>query len=478
MAGLCALRPRFWTRWSTRTRLLLITVLPVTAMCLTLVWYSYQSRQNEVRAELAERGLLLARVLADGSEVGLGTGRYAELRQTLEGVVQSDASIYRVALFDAAHKELLRVEGRAGGQPETRLYEAAVLKRLIWVSMPDLRAATPAPPGRTVETIGYVRVTMSPTRLLARQENRFYLELLVAVAGLLVCGLLAARMAQGFDASLQASLRALREADAEKRRLIRRVNSAVEEERKSIALEIHDELNATLIAVRLEAQGIAGLARQELADTASPAAGAGAEPAEADVAVAMGGQDGAAGGTAGRQRLAAIEGKAQSITKLALGLYNSGRTLVRRLRPEMLDMLGLQGAAEEMVRHYDEAHPSCRFSCAADGDLSQLDGAMAISAYRIIQEALSNIVKHAQASRATVVLALREGSLHIAVSDNGRGFDPAQQAEGIGIVGMRERVAAFEGCFELHSSGEGSVLEASLPLKGGAAVNAQGSAGG
>ncbi|UTY60791.1 sensor histidine kinase [Massilia sp. erpn] len=440
-------------RWSTRTRLLLITVLPVTAMCLTLVWYSYQSRQNEVRAELAERGLLLARVLADGSEFGLGTGRYQELRQTLEGVAQSDASIYRVAVFDAAHKELLRVDGRAGGQPETRLYEAAVLKRLIWVSMPDLRAAPPAPPGRSVETIGYVRVTMSPTRLLARQENRFYLELLVAVAGLLVCGLLAARMAQGFDASLQASLRALREADAEKRRLIRRVNGAVEEERKSIALEIHDELNATLIAVRLEAQGIAGLARQEQATAET-------------------------GAQAASPRLALIESKAQSIIKLALGLYNSGRTLVRRLRPEMLDMLGLQGAAEEMVRHYDEAHPSCCFGFVADGDFSKLDGAMAISAYRIIQEALSNIVKHAQASRATVVLALRDGSLHIEVRDNGRGFDPAQKAEGIGIVGMRERVAAFEGCFELHSGSEGSTVEASLPLKGGAALSSPGNAGG
>lgn len=441
------LRERCWTRWSTRTRLLLITVLPVTAMCLTLVWYSYQSRQNEVRAELAERGLLLARVLADGSEFGLGTGRYQELRQTLEGVVQSDASIYRVALLDAAHKELLRVDGGAGGQPETRLYEAAVLKRLVWVSMPDGGAATPAPQGRSVETIGYVRVTMSPTRLLERQENRFYLELLVAAGGLLACGLVAARMAAGFDASLQASLRALRDADAEKRRLIRKVNGAVEEERKSIALEIHDELNATLIAVRLEAQGIAGLARQD--------------------------------GAADKQRLAAIEGKAQSITKLALGLYNSGRALVRRLRPEMLDMLGLQGAAEEMVRHYNETHPSCRFGFAADGDFSKLDAAMAISAYRIIQEALSNIVKHAQASQAKVTLALREGWLHIAVSDNGRGFDPAQQAEGIGIVGMRERVAAFEGRFALRSDSGGSVLEASLPLGAGAVpLNRQESAGG
>jgi two-component system sensor histidine kinase UhpB len=81
---------------------------------------------------------------------------------------------------------------------------------------------------------------------------------------------------------------------------------------------------------------------------------------------------------------------------LTLGLYNSGRALVRRLRPEVLDMLGLDGAVEEMVRHYDSARSGCRFHLQAHGDFSHMEGSVAISAYRIVQEAMSNIVKHAR----------------------------------------------------------------------------------
>jgi two-component system sensor histidine kinase UhpB len=196
---------------------------------------------------------------------------------------------------------------------------------------------------------------------------------------------------------------------------LQRVTTAVEDERKAIALEIHDELNATLIAVRLEAQQIAGLAG------ALP-------PADA---------------------VTQIRDKAQAITKLALGLYNSGRTLVRRLRPEMLDMLGLQGALEEMVRQVGSSHPACHFSLRTEGDFAGLDGDAAISAYRIVQEALSNIVKHARASSANVEVARHGDALQIVVADDGVGFDPARTAAGVGLAGMRERVQALGGSFAM-----------------------------
>lgn len=205
-------------------------------------------------------------------------------------------------------------------------------------------------------------------------------------------------------------MRALRESDAEKRRLIRKVNTALEDERKSIALEIHDELNATLIAARLEAQRIVDLSE------------------------------------AGE-----VRERAQSIIKLALGLYNSGRALVRRLRPEVLDMLGLDGAVEEMVRHYDRAHGGCRFEFRAEGDFTRLESGAGISAYRIMQEALSNIVKHARATQVTVSLSMAHDGLRMRVADNGSGFDPALASAGIGIVGMRERVYAFNGTIDIDT---------------------------
>jgi two-component system, NarL family, sensor histidine kinase UhpB len=421
---------RPWQAWSTRTRLLVITIAPVVAMCLTLVWYSYQSRQQEVRAALASRGQLLARVLADSSEAAIGAKRYDSLQRTVRDVLQSDTSIWQVALFDAHRRPLLRLQGHAGGGPETRYYEAPVVKRVIWIGTPGA-----APQGMTTETVGYLQVRMAPAALLQEQARRFHLELLVACAGLLLCGTVAFRLSQGFDTSLQGSLRALREADAEKRQLLRRVNTAVEEERRSIALEIHDELNAVLIAARLEAQRIAVLARD-------------VQPAEAAEDI-------------GR--------RAQTIAKLALGLYNSGRALVRRLRPEVLDMLGLRGAVEEMVRQADAGATGCRFDIATDGEFADVAPEVAITAYRVIQEALSNVVKHAVAGHASVSLARRGERLHIEVIDDGRGLDaaqgdPARQA-GIGIAGMRERVQALAGSFTIASDSTGTRVAIELPLQ-------------
>ncbi|WP_371868689.1 sensor histidine kinase [Pseudoduganella ginsengisoli] len=421
---------RRWSlpHWSLRFRLLSIIIVPLAYMFATFVVYLYASGIADVGDELAERGPLVAKVLADSSEYHLATGRVAELRQGVERVVQADRGIYQVDVLDTARKAVVTVAARRGGSPDVRPYEAPIVRRLVWVHTGQATGQ----PGFSTETVGYVRVTMSPTAAMRRHMNQFYVALLVAALGLVACAALAWQFARHFNDSLQSTMRALRTADAEKRLLLRRVNTAVEEERKSIALEIHDELNATLIAVRLESQRIAALAHKENA---------------ADE----------------------ISQRAQGITKLALGLYNSGRSLVRRLRPEVLDMLGLQGAVEEMVRHHDSMGQGCRYLFRAEGEFSKLDSAVAISAYRIVQEALSNVAKHARATEVTVALAResKEGgdALRITVTDNGKGFDPALAAGGIGIAGMRERVAAYAGTFDVASmQGAGTSITIRLPL--------------
>jgi two-component system sensor histidine kinase UhpB len=227
-------------------------------------------------------------------------------------------------------------------------------------------------------------------------------------------------------------------ADADKRKLIQKVNSIIEDERKTIAIEIHDELNASLIAVRLESQTIQLLANK---------APAGAEVAQ-------------------------IATKAQAITKLALDLYANGRRLVRRLRPEVLDMLGLHGAVEEMVNHYRSA--GLVFDFHTEGDFTRIGNELAISAYRIVQEALSNIMKHAGAGfvRVSLVLSEANDALQIEVLDDGEGFDPALASEGIGIIGMRERVFALGGSIQLRSTpGEGTLVAIALPLGGASEVS-------
>ncbi len=487
----------FWKNWSIRTRLIAITIVPVLYMFSTFVWYSYQSRLNEVRDELAERGRLVATVLAEGGEFNLVAGKYDELKRTIDGLVLSDPSIYRIEILDTLRRDLVQAAARSKGVPDQRHYEAPIMKRLSWVSV-LASDGTPyvsgGPAGQRsglkVETVGWVRVTMTPTAQIDKHMRRFGIELLVSSLGLLVCAVLAFHLSKGLTASLESSMAALRDirggnylvevavttggeigdlqasiremaaslhqatqnlehkiaertadllasrnealkADADKRKLIQKVNTIVEDERKSIALEIHDELNASLIAARLESQRILALAGKADLDPAA---------------------------------LDEIKLKAQSIIKLTLGLYNSGRTLVRRLRPEVLDMLGLHGAVEEMTALYDRGHPACRFSYGATGDFARLENGLAISAYRIIQEALSNVVKHAGATRVAVRLALDAQALRITVEDDGVGFDPAVAVAGIGIIGMRERVYAANGSIALDSGAAGTRIEIALPL--------------
>lgn len=134
-------------------------------------------------------------------------------------------------------------------------------------------------------------------------------------------------------------------------------------------------------------------------------------------------------------------------------------------------MLGLHGAVEEMLRHYDSGS-GCSFTFHSEGDFSRLGHDLAISAYRIVQEALSNVMKHAGADHAQVSLVLAGDALHIAVADDGAGFDPVQASEGIGIIGMRERVHALNGTLRLHAApGAGTEVAITLPLDGPSAVS-------
>jgi len=487
-----------WRSWSIGLRMAFITMLPVVFLFTSFVWYSWYAHRAQVAEELAERGRILARALAETSEYNVISGNLTDLRLTINGLVQSDKSIFRIDVVDAHGKRAVRVTSESALDAEPHYYEAPIRKQVVWINLfsdngiPHVSASSDTrPPTLTTEVVGAVRVTMSPAHLLAKQTRRFQVEVAIAALALAASGVLAWVLARSLTLPLRDAIGALREirggnfrvalpvttggevgelqgsigemsvaldqskqdlenkvaartrdllasrnealrADADKRKLIQKVNSIIEDERKSIAVEIHDELNASLIAVRLEAQSIGMLAAK---------AGASAEVEE-------------------------IRAKAQAITRLALDLYANGRRLVRRLRPEVLDMLGLHGAVEEMLRHYDSGS-GCRFAFHSEGDFSRLGNELAISAYRIVQEALSNVMKHAQASNAEVTLALDDAHevLRIVVEDDGQGFDPAVSSEGIGIIGMRERVYALHGTMDVRSAPRrGTTVEITLPL--------------
>jgi two-component system sensor histidine kinase UhpB len=490
---------RFWQNWSIGTRMAFITMLPVAFLFSSVVGYSWYSDRAQVAEELAERGRILARALAETSEYNVISGNLADLRLTINGLVQSDKSIYRIDVVDAERRGAISVSSRFPMNPDSRYYEVPIKKQMIWINLfsdngtPHVSGTSDTkPPTLTTEVVGYVRVTMSPSNMLQKQKGRFLIELGTAALALAISGALAYVLARSLTMPLNASISALREirggtytvalpvttggevgelqesitemsvalgqsrhdlenkvvertkdliesrnqalkADADKRKLIQKVNSIVEDERKSIAIEIHDELNASLIAARLESQSIMMLA----------------------------------GKLEQGPLVEDIKAKSQAITKLTLDLYASGRRLVRRLRPEVLDMLGLHGAVEEMIRHYDSSHPDCRFTFHSDGDFSNLESELAISVYRIVQEALSNVLKHAGATHAQVVLTRSEhdNTLHIEIADDGAGFISGSTSSGIGIIGMRERVYALGGSIEFGSGpGQGTLIAIELPI--------------
>lgn len=140
------------------------------------------------------------------------------------------------------------------------------------------------------------------------------------------------------------------------------------------------------------------------------------------------------------------------------------RRLVYELRPPALDELGLAGALQESAARYET--PDLTIHCQTPNDLPELPAAVEVAAYRIVQEALTNVVRHAQATRAAVVLDISANQLELSVTDNGRGL-PDELRSGIGLQSMRERAAELNGSITIGPAPHGGTqIQARLPLEG------------
>jgi len=140
------------------------------------------------------------------------------------------------------------------------------------------------------------------------------------------------------------------------------------------------------------------------------------------------------------------------------------RQLAVDLRPTALDDFGLVAALERLTASFSE---STRIAVDFEAHLPQrLTPELETALYRIVQEALTNIVKHARARRVSVVLARKPGSVTAVIEDDGIGFDVGSaRADGLGLVGMRERVALLGGRLAVESSPDaGTTLLAEVPL--------------
>jgi signal transduction histidine kinase len=138
---------------------------------------------------------------------------------------------------------------------------------------------------------------------------------------------------------------------------------------------------------------------------------------------------------------------------------------MQRLRPAALDVLGLHDAVAHLVGQWQRRYSAvdCRFE--AKGDLSGLGEVVNITVYRLVQECLTNVAKHAAATRVTVGLERSNGEVVVSVSDDGCGMDLQARRIGLGLVGLRERVEALQGRLDLTSGpGEGLQMRAWLPV--------------
>ena len=160
---------------------------------------------------------------------------------------------------------------------------------------------------------------------------------------------------------------------------------------------------------------------------------------------------------------------AAAIDHLEEGITNL-RALITDLRPASLDELGAAAAIQALCERAERQGMTIDVSIdlayeqgrASERHLPEVETAM----YRIVQEALSNAVKHGNAKRAVVEVHEDETDVRLSVRDDGSGFDTAEQTEGFGLMGMHERVQLLDGSLQVDSQpGAGATVQASFPIR-------------
>ncbi|PJJ18719.1 PAS domain S-box-containing protein [Janthinobacterium sp. 67] len=222
---------------------------------------------------------------------------------------------------------------------------------------------------------------------------------------------------------------ALRQSHAQLRQLALHLETAKEDERKRISRDIHDELGQNLLALRIDISMLS--ARTE-----------GSHPRL-------------------HHRVGAVLSNVDTTIKSVRGIINE-------LRPMALD-LGLQAAIEWQVGDFRKrSGVACRLLIRDEALFAAIDSQVEIVLFRIVQEALSNVMRHAQASQVEIELSWDACAVYVAISDNGIGITPQQQRKKqcFGLIGIAERVTALGGQFEvgLPASGAGCRLALQIPL--------------
>ena len=220
-----------------------------------------------------------------------------------------------------------------------------------------------------------------------------------------------------------------KEAEEERRQLLGRIVETQEEERRRISRELHDHFGQQLTVLRLGVEALQGH-----------------DPAQLDERV-------------------------KELREMIKRLDTEVDFLAWELRPAALDEFGLASALAVFVEQWSKQFNIVAELHTTGLDEDRLPPEIEISIYRIAQEALNNVSKHAQANRVAVILESRDGSVVLIIEDDGVGFElqqdatPSASGRGLGLIGMRERAALIGGMLEVESSqGGGTTIFTRIPL--------------
>ena len=207
-------------------------------------------------------------------------------------------------------------------------------------------------------------------------------------------------------------------------RLTQQIIRLQEDERKNIAHDLHDEIGQHLTAINIDASVILKT-----------------------------------------DNILVAQASAMAISGVAMQMMAIVREMLQRLRPAMLDELGLSSSLHELIETWRQRNHGINTNINISSQLGDINEIIAITAYRIVQECLTNITKYANARLVTIKIERSADYLKVLVKDNGQGLDAQLISQGFGLAGMRERVEGLGGSFQLTTNLDAGVLiEVSLPI--------------
>ena len=215
--------------------------------------------------------------------------------------------------------------------------------------------------------------------------------------------------------------------------LLDRQQNSREEERRTIARDLHDELGQVLTTLKIDVS----MLRKKV--------GSNGKQVQSDL----------------------VSTELTSIIKLIDKINRSVRRISSGLRPEILDELGLIEAIRWHVQEFEKRYAiKCNIKLPTNS--LSIDNKSSIALFRIVQETLNNVAKHSEASHVFIQMKIENDSLYLEIKDDGKGLEPEsiRSSGSLGIIGLRERVRLLSGKFIIHGQpGKGTMVSVDIPFK-------------